>query len=280
MDKSFKSLIDSSKSILILLPQQPSFDQVAAGLSLFLSIKGGQKNVRIYSPTSMVVEFNRLVGVNKVSSEIGNKNLVVKFADYKPENIEKVSYDIENKEFRLTVIPKDGFTPPGQDQIILAYAGVAADAVILIGGTSDQEFPILSSKDFAGSKLVHIGAKEIALSQGRQVISFAKRASSTSEIVGSLIKESGLNLDSDIATNLFMGLEEGSQNFSNADTGAETFSLAAQLIKLGARRFSAKSAQRGNYPPGSIPGEEVKVEEAVAPKSWFEPKVYKGTSVS
>src|SRR3989344_5373161 len=103
MEKSFKSVIDAASSVLILLPKNPTFDQVAAALSLYLAIEG-KKDVTISCPTQMRVEYNRLVGINKISDEVGSKNLVLKFSDYPAENIERVSYDIENQQFRLSVI--------------------------------------------------------------------------------------------------------------------------------------------------------------------------------
>src|SRR3990167_10506820 len=100
MDNSFSSLVDSASSVLILLPNKPYFDQVAAGLSLYLSL-ADRKSATISCPSPMMVGFNRLIGVNKIVEEIGNKNLMIKFAGYDANNIEKVSYDIENGEFKL-----------------------------------------------------------------------------------------------------------------------------------------------------------------------------------
>ena len=80
MENSFKSIIDGSKSILIMLPTKPFFDQVASGLGLYLSLRD-KKDVQVYSTTPMTVEFNRLIGVNKISQELGNKNLIIRFVE-------------------------------------------------------------------------------------------------------------------------------------------------------------------------------------------------------
>src|SRR3989344_5719320 len=100
MENSFRQIVEESKSILIILPNKPYFDQVAAGLSLFLSLRGS-RNTQITSVSPMTVEFNRLIGVNKISQEVGNKNLVIRFTDYKASDIERVSYDIEDGQFKL-----------------------------------------------------------------------------------------------------------------------------------------------------------------------------------
>src|SRR4030042_1405775 len=160
MDNSFASIIESANSILILLPTRPYFDQVAAGVSLYHALRN-KKNVTISCPSQMLVEFNRLVGVNKITTELGNKNLVIKFSDYKAHGIERVSYDIENGEFRLTVIPKPGNNPPVKEQVNLSYSGVSADTIILVGGANETHFPNINSKDLVGAKVIHVGIKAL-----------------------------------------------------------------------------------------------------------------------
>ncbi len=284
MENSFSSIIDSASSVLILLPSKPYFDQVAAGLALYLAIKE-KKETSIASSAPMVVEFNRLVGVDKITQELGNKNLVISFSGYKATDVERVNWDIENSELKLTVIPKPGISSPKREQVQFTYSGVAADTVILIGGGNDSHFPELVSPDLAGSKLVHIGTRSLAVSSGKQVMSFAKPGSSVSEVVASLIKENGLTIDPDIATNLVAGIEEGSREFKGADVTPETFETFAKLLRDGGKRVPKQEFGPKPYPVGAIPGQSVVTEEPEkkepeAPNDWLEPKIYKGTSVS
>jgi hypothetical protein len=253
MENSFRSLIDSAQSILILLPTKPYFDQAAAGLSLYLSLRT-DKNAQIASGSPMTVEFNRLIGVNKISQELGNKNLVIRFSDYQANNIERVSYDIENNEFRLTVIPKDRLAPPTQDQVNVSYSGISADLIILIGGANESHFPMLSSKELATARILHIGTKDLALNVDRGVISFARPAASTSELIASYIKDSNLKMDEDVATNLVMGIEDATNNLTDPSVGAETFEMIANLMRAGGRRGAREGARSSDYPPGAIPG--------------------------
>lgn len=301
MENSFKSVIEASKSILILLPTKPFFDQVAAGLGLYLTLRQS-KDVQIFSPTPMTVEFNRLIGVNKITTEIGNKNLIIRFTDYKANDIERVSYDIEDGQFRLTVIPRQRVLPPTKDQIELAYSGVSSDTVIMVGGANESHFPAITTKELTGANIVHIGTKDLTLSSNKTYISFSRPASSVSEVVASLIKESELSLDEDTSTNLLMGIDFGSNNLSDASVTADTFSMVAELMRAGGKRASfAPVAKRDDYPVGAIPGvipnatpmkqsvssypqkppeEELEEEKEEAPSDWLQPKIYKGTSVS
>lgn len=282
MGGSFSTILNSSKSVLILLPTNPHFDHVAAGLSLYLSLMG-KKEVAIACPSPMLVEFNRLVGVNKIASELGNKNLIIRFAGYPVDDLEKVSYEIESGEIKIKVEPKPGVPAPKKEQVDMSFAGVAADLVILVGGGHDGHFPLLGSTDLTNARYAHIGVKSLLISGGAQIVSFASPASSVSELMGNLIREANYEIDADIATNLLMGLEEGSRGFSNPDVNATTFATAADLMRAGGKRITREELpDRRNLPPGAIPG-ELPARPSRAPKSWYEPKVFKsgsGTPIS
>lgn len=300
MDNSFSSLINSSASILVVLPTKPTFDQVAAGLSLYLSLHDS-KETSIFCPALITVGFNRLIGVNKITGEIGNKNLIIRFAGYDAGNIEKVSYDIENNEFKLTVVPKTGLTAPEKNQIDLTYTGISADLVILVGGANDSHFPILGSSELASAKVAHIGTR--ALASSREVMSFAKPGSCSSELIANLIKDNKLVLDAETATDLAMGIEDGSSNFASPEVTPETFETFAYLLRNGAQRAPRVRLSPASFPPGAIPAKplnqpiaqtepvqpepvleqvETKEEPAIEnpPEDWLQPKVFKGTSVS
>jgi hypothetical protein len=241
------------------LPTKPYFDQVAAGLSLYLSIHD-RKEVSIYSPVPMTVGFNRLIGVNKISTDLGNKNLSIKFSGYEAANIDKVSYDIENGEFKLTVVPKTGFASPSKEQIVTDYFGTAADLIILVGGANDSHFPILESTELKNAKVAHIGTR--GLDSRREVLSFAKPGATTSELVASLIRENGMTMDTDTATNLVMGIEDGSSNFGSSEVTPETFEIFAHLLRSGGLRQPRVKLSPASFPPGAIPtkpyGQQVK----------------------
>nr|MBP9687413.1 hypothetical protein [Candidatus Woesebacteria bacterium] len=91
MKPSLITALTDSKSLLVLLPKNPYFDQVAAATSLYLGLSS-KYEVTMVSPVPMVVEYNRLVGVEKISTEIGNKNLVIKVS---AATVERVFYETD-----------------------------------------------------------------------------------------------------------------------------------------------------------------------------------------
>lgn len=303
--QSFKSLIEAANSILVLLPVRPTLDQVSSGLALYLALSKTDKNIQISCPTPMIVDFNRLIGVDKITQELGNKNLVIRFQDYKATDIERVSYDIENGQFRLTVIPKPKITPPVKESVDLSYSGISADLILLVGGTNMSHFPDIANKDFIGAKLVHIGTNDLDMSN-RDVLSIARPASSISELIAKYLKEAEFKIDEDIATNLLAGIEQTTGSFSSPSMGPDSFMIIAELMRLGGRRiekvvpmqmpqgFIPQNQQKGAFPAMPIPqvpqnmnfGGSIDPEnpddEAMMnpPNDWLKPKIYKGTSVS
>ena len=307
MDNSFKALIDSAQEILILLPSKPLMDQVASGLSLYLSLLGSGKNVSISCSDPMTAEHSRLIGIDKVTSNLGNKNLTIKFVNYQAEDVDKVRADVENGLFTLSVSPKVGKKAPTKNQIEINYSGNSGDLVILVGGEDDKRFAVLSTPSFSGVKLIHIGTKLLEVTNDNlQILSFATPASSISELVAGLLKEGGFVIDPDIATNLLAGIEEQSKNFQSQEVTIDTFEIFTELLRLGGQR--SKKLPTNTFPQGAIPNKpfnepqeinntkpllsqdesissmtpeeaEVEIQQDIPP-SWSEPKIYTGTSLS
>lgn len=279
MDNSFGSLVGSAKSILVVLSTNPSFDEVASGLSLYESL-AASKDAAIYCPTPMVVAYNRLFGVDKVVHELGNKNLTLKFKSYDANQIEKVSYDIQDGEFKLTVVPKTGNLPPTRDQIDTTYSGISFDTVILVGGTGESVFPIAASPDLANTKFLHIGITTLSL-PGQTILSFAKAAPAVSEVAATLIREGGLHLEPDVASNLIAGIEEGTSFFKGKGVTPETFEITASLMREGGKRTTPSTPSFDGSASAPVSFSEPQPGEPQnPPKDWLEPKIFKGTSVS
>ena len=257
-----------------MLPENPSFDAVASATSLYLALsQESGKEINVYSPTPMVVEFNRLIGVNKIKSELGNKNLSISFSKYDPQGIEKVSWDIDNGEFKLTIVPKVNVAAPTSDQVNVTYSGVAADTVILVDGNSEAEFAAVKTEDLANANLIHVGVNQLNVT-GRTVSSLAIPSSSISEVVAGLVK-TNYKMEADMATNLLMGIEETTKEFTTDSVTADTFMLVSELMRAGGKRLSQGQVKAADFPTGAIPGMPTNV-----PSSWTEPKIFKGTSVS
>jgi hypothetical protein len=242
MENSFTALLGTAKSVVLMVPSKPFFDEVASSLSLYLALKNSGKAVSVVCPSPMTVEYNRLVGIDKVATSLGGVvgNLVIQFDGYDATKIDRVSYDVDGSTFKLTVIPKAGNQSPTQSQVKLVGGdNQTFDLLVFIGGDDMDHFPLINLQTPPTAKLVHIGIKMLGKLGTLPVVSFAKPASSVSEVVTGYIKEMNLAIDKDMATNLLGGIEAHTQSFIAGTVTPVTFEMAAELIKLGGVRGGA-----------------------------------------
>lgn len=244
--ESAKDLRDVS-SLLILLPKDPTFETVAAGLGLYLSLEQAGKQVEIVCPTPMRVEANRLVGVQKVKTEVSGRNLVITF-DYVKDAIEKVSYNVEDGKFNLVVVPKPGQSPLDYTNVSYNYSGVSGEAIVLVGTDDTSEVgQVVPHEENQAPKIFSVlPGKDRALAS----------------VIALLIAEIGIVPDADISTNLFQGLVHETENFQRAS--ASDFETAAALVRQGA---STSARDFKSSPEQST--------EVISPKSdWLKPKIF------
>lgn len=255
----FQQVLGEAKSALIILPENPSIDSAAAGLALSLALRRNEKfplSVSVACPTPMTVEVNRLVGINEVRQTFADKNLVVSFVNYPAEDVDKVSYNIENGQFALTIAPKPGKTLPGTEQIDITHQELVPDIVIIVGanypdgvGNFAQNNKILENMN-----LTLLGNTPLS-GWPRGVELIDPGASSISEVAQDVVSELNLPMDEDIATNLFLGIQNGTANFTSHSVTADTFAKAASLLQSGARREAAgmpkvmRQTQQSQIPP-------------------------------
>lgn len=235
--QDIKEAIDTGKSIFILLSQNPSFDATASALSLYLSLREAKKNVTIGSSSQMQVEYSRLVGIDKITDKIGNRNLIISF-DYKEDSIEKVSYNVEGEKFNLVIQPRAGFPPLDQKSVDFSYEGVDAEIIIIVGSPKLENLGDIYEKNrqaFNDSKVINID-KSAANDKYGQINLVDPGAASISEITFAFIKSTSLPLNEDVAGNLLKGLENQTNNFQAPFTNPDTFEAAAELMRLGAKR--------------------------------------------
>jgi len=262
-----QQFLNTSKTIFILLPQHLILDNVAAAVSLSLSLEKAGKKASVFCSYPMTVEFSFLVGIDKVKNQLEGKNLVISF-DYIEDSVDKVSYNIENNKFNLVIQSKEGYPPLSSQKVQYSYAGANADLFLVIGADSLKD---VGEIYFSNQKALDEG-KVVNL----EVADF--QASCYCELVANLIAQLGLPVDEDIATNLLAGLEKETVGFSPEKCGPAAFEAAAFCLKAGGHR------PVGRIPQNSVKkvvdekkSQEVKKEEL--PPDWLAPKIYKGNTL-
>lgn len=275
MNKSYpyveiQKLLEPAKGILILIPSLPTFDQVACALSLYLSLVKNGQPTSILSPDEMIVEFSHLVGVDKIGTKLPGGELVVT-VDAPLENVEKVTSTEEGGRLNLTIRPKPGTPPFTKENILLSEKGAAGDLLFVIEARKLDSLGKIyqeNSQLFKDKPVVQVSHYPKAESFG-QVSVVDPAASCSSEIMVSLLQGLNLPVDADISSNLLLGLKQATQNFQSPAVTAETFEAAAFCLRHGVVNSQVPLKDEGKVAtPVSTPSPD-----------WFEPKIYKGSTL-
>src|SRR3989344_2306883 len=247
-----KNLLENSNNILVVIRINPSIDKIAGALSLYLSLSAAGKQVSLVTPTEMTVQFNQLVGVDKISTSFNatsGKNLIISFP-YQEGSIEKVSYNIENDTFNLVIEPREGYPAITPEMMQYKYSGGSTDAIMTIGVNKLDDASNLFNANqnlFQEKPLINIDIETSNQNFGK-INLIDESASSISELTASLISDMGLSMEPDIATNLLAGLTDKTDNYSSARVSASTFETAALLLKNGARNKQPRTKIAQNLP--------------------------------
>lgn len=303
---TIKDTLTKANDIYVLLPQNPTLDMVAAGLSMYLNLQSMGKNVYIACPQEMRAEFSRLIGIDKVVDTIGNRNLVISLAVSDQGSIDKVSYNLdeEGKNFNLVIQPKSGTAPLKTEDVSFSYAGASAEVVFMIGVNRFEDlghFYQDERKLFSEALTINVTRFP---SSGTVSINYADAtASSLSEIAFRLCKDLGIEeINKDAATNMLSGIDAATNQLQHPMLKATTFEVVANLMKAGGIRQIANTAaqafpQRNPFMPDApvtttpkmvvpkavmpapAPSGEADNQDIPAPKEvpqeWLTPKIYK-----
>lgn len=282
--------ISEAQKILIALPGQPSFDQVASALSLFLSLQSSGKTIYITCPTPMTVEYNHLVGIDKITDKIQGSDLIISF-DYPADQIEKVSYNDDNGKPNLIIQVKNNAPRLNEKQARFSYAGVEVDLVIAVG---IRDLKQISSISALPPNLINIGIDpNTFFPDSLNVID--PEASSFSEIALGVISGLGLPLDQDTVQNILSGIWVKTNGLTNPKVSADTYEAVAICLRLGAQRPQTtpkkaeevspsrridenKPGKQSTYSLKNVPTPQSNLQEN-PPSDWFEPKIFKGSNV-
>ena len=302
--EKIKELISKNENVGIAVGKNPGVDEMAAALSLYLSLSGINKKVTIICPTEPIVELSSLVGIDKVRKSFeggATGDLTVSFP-YKEGEIEKISYTLE--EGKLNILVKAGENGLNFNEKDVEYKRSAgAPGLVFVVGTprlSDlgTAFDMETLKD---SKVINIDYRPDNQGFG-DIPLIGKNSSSVSELTTSFISSLDLNIDVDIASNLLAGITSATDNFQNPKTSPLSFEMAAILLKKGGTRqkslkkseeietdsfFVPKTQpQTPSFSKTTIGTEEKKpevkfpndVDENNPPDDWLAPKIYKGST--
>ena len=228
--------IESAHTIIVVLDQNATFDQVAGGLALTQALEQADKQVRLVSPKPRQ-GLDQLFEASRISTELGHQSLTISF-DYSEDKVDNISYHIgeETGKFYLTVRPKAGVEPLDPSSVEYSHTGAVADLLILIGVSDLEELDQL----YYGYEDLYRNTTSIVINNFKSEFGTigidVSSSPTTSEFIYLLLQNQNLPITADIATNLLTGIEQASNRFQSRSITANTFEVAAKLMNLGARR--------------------------------------------
>lgn len=236
---AFATALQKAQNIVCFVHPQATYDAVAAATGLALALEKVGKNTVVACEAPMRPEYTQLAGINNVSQEIGNRDLVISF-DYSEEQVDKVNYNVDEtaKRFELIITPQKGGATLDPRTVEFRQAGLSADIVVLFGFHAYDEL----GKYYEDEKYTIDSAFTMAITQSK-VPNFAKLHNtlqadglSYSEWVYFALRQLQLELQGDVAMNLLSGIEYATNRLQQV-TNARTFETLAQLLRSGAQRL-------------------------------------------
>jgi hypothetical protein len=295
------------RSSVIIIPPNPSVDAIAASTSLYLALNKMGKTVSLVCSQKPQSD---LAASDKFQTVIGSggDSLMISFP-YSDGAIDKVDYNIQGESFNLIVTPRPGFQKLNPNQVNFSYTGGLVDMIFVIDSPTLNSLGTVytdNQNQFNGKDIINID-RHLTNAYFGTVNYVNKTISSISELILSVLQVLGIQIDRDIATNLYAGAATSTNNFTSYSTNAETFEHIATLLRLGAVKKAFKKPVPIGTPPNisfnrqsirpqpavtnSIPGrnrEAPKVtpiesvekeslpEKPQTSQDWLKPKIFKG----
>ena len=234
--EQIRELITKNDSGVIVLPSKATQDAIAAGTSLYLALTKLGKNVALVCES---MPQSDLIGVDKIknSLSVGGDNLVISFP-YKDGSIDKIDYlpDIEKGRFNVIIVPRPGHPKLQSNDVEYTYTGGKMDFIITVDAPNLNTLGEIYQKNqsmFQSKNVINIDRHLINNNYG--IINLVvKNSSSTSELIYKVIRALKIEIDRDMATNLYSGIVTATNNFSSYSVNADTFEAVAGLMRAGA----------------------------------------------
>ena len=242
-----KDLILNHQEIGVVVRPNPSLDDMAAGLGMYLSLKLMGKNASIACPTDPIVALSSLVGIDKVTKSLSTGggeggDLTVTFP-YQEGEIEKVSYTLDNGKLNIVVkAGEKGLSFTQQDvQFIRSGSGKAPSLVFFVGVARMADVASVVQPVPGQTAVVNIDNKPENEKYGDVAVVDGKWSSVSEQIADFVtLLEPQIELDADTAQNLLTGIDFATQDFTSPRTSYLAFEVAGILMKKGATRQQSR----------------------------------------
>lgn len=232
------AILKRATTVLIVLPENPTADAVAAGLGLYLALGKLGKEAEIVSVGFELRPRHRFLPRSEaIRSELTNLRPFVISVKTAGVQLADLSYELEPDRLRIFLTPKDGQFDP--KAVSAASGGYPYEAIVALDAPDLESLGSIATENaefFYHTPLVNVDHHTSNSGYG-QVNLVDVVATSTSEIVFELLRAAGFeSFDEAVATNLLAGILSKTKGFQSPSVTPRSLAVASHLIASGARR--------------------------------------------
>ncbi len=263
------SSVSTAKKVAVLV-SEPTFDQLAAGLGIFLSLQQAGKDVNIFIPQSTGNSWQKsLAGAEFIRTDLQNGNLSI-VLNYPLEKIDKVSSDDSTGKLKLVVKLKADSEPIDRSQVNIISQGEKPDLGLVIG----NEVAFGLAKEWFSKPTDWIWFGNTNNPKDWADISIVEPGLSYSEMVARLIQFAGLPMNRQVGKNLYLGIKEATGSFEKISSyhTLETAALCFKTLQPQSQLLRQSSVDK--QPVDSVENKEV----PIGGSSFPTPKIFKGST--
>lgn len=236
-EEQFKKFLESSKNILILIPENPSSDAVGSAWALYYFLENNKLHPTLAFSNHLSQKFNFLPRPQNILDELsGSRDFVLSF-DTTRNKIIHLRQEEKEGRFNIFVTPEKGSIDPRDFSFILAK--FKYDLVIVIDCPELEKLGKIyfdNSDLFFEVPIVNIDHRSDNDNFG-QINLVNITASSCSEIIYNFLENTNnLSLDENMTTCLLTGLIGATDSFQKKNTTPKALSIAASLMDKGANQ--------------------------------------------
>jgi nanoRNase/pAp phosphatase (c-di-AMP/oligoRNAs hydrolase) len=232
-------LINKSKNIVIVLPNDPSTDAIASGLGLFLALEKIQKKVKVVcNEFNLPPSHQFLPKSQEIHTDLTALRKFIISLDVSRTKVQELSYDISsNEKLSIFITPKDGFFEPRD--VTTSASTYEYDLIITVDAPDLETLGKIydnNTEFFYHTPIINIDHNPANEHFGEiNIVDLV--ATSTSEIVFETIKElKEGTLNEYIATSLLTGIISKTKSFQSTSVTPKSLTISSHLIENGARR--------------------------------------------
>lgn len=235
--QQINELVKKCSRPLVLMPQNPEGDAVAAALAFSLILKKMDKTPEIACSTAIAEKFLFLPGISSIVHNLSAERIYKISLNVENNQITELSYEQIGSILNIFLSIKEDNLK--RESLDLAPSKFKYDLIIIFGSSDLESIGHIYFKNtelFFQTPIINIDHHASNEYFGAvNMIEVAR--SSTSEIAAEIIKTLlPEEKSADLATLLLAGVISETNNFQTPNISPETFTLAASLLSAGANQ--------------------------------------------